>query len=164
MANNSTKLMFDTNIFDLLEKNIEELIDLKSRNVEYLITNVQVNEIAVIGDDEKDRRQKLFKRIISLQPKLISTSGGAWGKSKWGFLTWTGHEEERMIDEIRNSKKSVNSSRDLLIGITALKNADIFVSNDEERNIFLKKIIGAKGLNAEVMNFDEFSKWLSKQQ
>ncbi len=163
MADDLLKIMFDTKIFGLLEKKMNDLIALKSRNVEYLITNIQVNEIAAIKDDERDKRQKIFRNIILLQPRLVSARDGTWGQSKWGFLTWSKHEEERMISEVQQVEKSINSSEDSLIGITALKNADIFISNDEERNMFLEKIIRAKGLKAEIMNFDAFNKWLIKQ-
>lgn len=160
MISNPLKVMFDTSIFDCILENhsIEKLVLLKTQNVEYLITNVQVDEISVIGDDEKAKRQKLFSYIVLLQPRRILTNSGTWGRSKWGFLAWSGDEEERMIDDIRKTERGVNSSRDLLIGVTALKNADIFVSNDEERTMLLKRIIAAKGLGVEVMNFNEFNK------
>ena len=165
MSESLTKIMFDTNVFDSIIENrcIDELVELKSRNVEYLITNVQVDEISVISDDEKTKRQKLFSYIVLLQPRHILANSGAWGQSKWGFLTWTRNEEEHMIDDVRKVAKGENSSRDSLIGVTALKNADIFVSNDEERTIHLKRIIASKGLKTKIMNFNEFSKWLKRQ-
>ncbi len=165
MASDFLKVMFDTNIFTFILENrsIEKLVQLRSQNVEYLITDVQVDEISVIGDDEKAKRQKLFSYIVMLQPRLIKANSGTWGKSNWGFLTWSGNEEERMVDDIRKTKGGANSSRDLLIGVTALKNADIFVSNDEERTMLLKRIIESKGLRAKIMNFNEFDKWINKQ-
>ena len=161
-----TKLIFDTQIYDLiLETDLfKDLIQLKSNHeIEYLMTHVQVDEIAAIPDSKMEKRKKLFLFLLQLRPQIIPTIGTIFGVSRLGFTTFASEENSQRIDEVRRLNKELNPSRDSLIVVTALGSADIYVSNDRRRNNIVNKIIEREKLNTKLMDFDEFHRYVKKK-
>lgn len=83
--------------------------------------------------------------------------------SKWGFSKWGNEEDYEINEEVRKHKKAINPSRDALIGVTALRCADIYVSNDKERTAILQMLVKKGKLNVKIVDFDELMKWIDKQ-
>jgi len=127
-------IMFDPMIYDkILEHSLrEKLMQLKMKGIEYLITNVQVDEICTIEDVKKEKRCKLFLLIVSLQPRKIKTKGFLLGVSRLGHAQFY-KDKISIRDEIRKGDQRLNPSRDALIGFTALKSADIYVTDDKKK-------------------------------
>ena len=142
-----TTVMFDTMIYDkILEHSLRpKLMQLKMKGVEYLITNVQVDEISAIKDDKKEKRHKLFLLIVSLQPKIIPTKGNIIGVSRIGYAQLY-KDKMSITDKIRKDDKRLNPSRDALIGFTALKSAEIYVTDDKTRKKIIEEIVVRDGL------------------
>lgn len=159
-----TTVMFDTMIYDkILEHSLrEKLMQLKMKGVEYLITQVQVDEIAAIKDDKKEKRHKLFLLVVSLQPKIIKTKGVILGVTRLGHAQLY-KDKTSIKDKIRKGDKRLNPSRDALIGFTALKSAEIYVTNDKTRKNIIEEIVVKDGLNKKIMNFEKFQKWIELQ-
>ena len=100
--------MFDTMIYDRIhEHNLrDDLLQLKTRGIEYLITHVQLDENSAIPDSKLEKRQKLILLIVSLRPTMIAIKGIILDTSRFGYSQFASEEERSMADIIRkNSKK-----------------------------------------------------------
>lgn len=75
--------MFDTNIFDeLLNNKID--INLFPKSFKYYVTHIQGDEIESIGDDKKEKREKLLSIFNKFNGETISTEAAVYGVSKFG--------------------------------------------------------------------------------
>jgi len=163
-AVNSKKIMFDTNIFDLiLENNLTEKVIqfLRKEKMQLLITHVQLDEVSAIPDNKREKREKLSKIIKKLNPRLIATTGVIVGESRVGRSSFGPKE---LIEKIRKYKKESNPSRDSLIYTTAFLKSNIFVSNDKVRNKILQKIVKENDIKICILNFEGFKNWLCKRR
>jgi hypothetical protein len=121
-----------------------------------------VDEISAIKDYKEEKRHKLFLLIVSLQPTIIPTKGYIIGVSRLGHAQLY-KDKMSITDKIRKGDKRLNPSRDALIGVTALKSADIYVTNDKTRKKIIEELVVTDGLNIKIMNFDDFQKWVEQQ-
>jgi hypothetical protein len=157
--------MFDTMIYDEIQEHDlrGDLLWLKTRGIEYVITHVQVDEVSAISDRKLETRQKLILLIVSLRPKMIATKGVILGVSRFGYAQFASKEESSAADTIRKEDKNLNPSKDALIGVTALSSVDIYVTNDKERRPIIERMIQANELDVKLMTFDQFHEWVKQQ-
>lgn len=79
----SQGFMFDTNIFDeLLNSKIN--LNLLPKNFKYYVTHIQGDEIESMGDDKKEKRDKLLSIFNEFDGELISTEANVCGVSQYG--------------------------------------------------------------------------------
>lgn len=146
------KYIFDSNVFDALvsgELDVDKIVQYKSsRNAEFYITHIQVDEINECVDKEK--RAKLFLSMGKLRPIIIPTSSFILGKSRLGHARLG---DGVILEELRQG--NIKHTEDALIGETAIKNNLILITNDQTMH---KKVTEASG---SAIFVDEFSNRIS---
>jgi len=152
------KIMLDTQIFDrvIADKEFREKLQklVKTKKIKFLITHAQLDEIKNIPNKKEAKRVELLKLIKELNMKIIPTEGAIFDVSRFDMAKLS--DDTKTIEHLRNYKKEENPSRDALIAITSLKNADSFVTNDAN----LRKRILELNPSIEIKNYQEFRKSL----
>jgi len=146
---NKTKVIFDSNIYDLIANgnlNIN-LLSEKKEDFEFYITHIQTDEITKCSDEDKRARLVLF--ITKLSPIVIPTESFILDKSRLGEARLG---DSRILEEIR--KENLKHTEDALIGETAIKNNLILVTEDNQ----LKNKV--KSLNGKAISLEDFKNWL----
>jgi hypothetical protein len=155
---NMPKIMLDTMQYDKLldaTETYDRLLKLQSeRKIELLTTHIQRDELGAIGDVKK---RTLLEAILT-HARLIPTRGAILDKSRVGLARLGNDEDHSLIEHIRGEAWE-RESNDALIAATAVKDADVFVTDDDTLTRRLKSYPGTK---CEVMNFEELDKHLAK--
>ena len=118
-----------------------------------IATHVQFDELSATPD--LSRRAKLL-RIYQFLVKEVPTSGAVWGVSKWGQAKYGTDQQNDDLKLLKsNNDKNIE---DALISITAVENAEIFVTAETTGG--LKKRIERSSLNITVWNWTDLRSWL----
>ena len=150
------KFMFDTNAFTALINSPMDwttFFQSRKREIEFIITSVQIEELAEISDAYKEKRVKHFLCLCSMNPKLIPTMGVV-GYTRLGLSIFGGGEEVNVYDSLLNKEK--NNICDAIIGAAAYREKCILITDDKR---FRKKLI-SNGINTKT--FEEFCDYLKK--
>jgi predicted nucleic acid-binding protein len=139
-------LMFDTNIYDLIiaRRGFTERLSrlVAAGTIDIVRTHVQEDEIGRIPDMAKRAR------MSKIPGRKISTSGAAWGISRWDEARWGGSGNIKFGDVVRANP---SHSEDALIAMTADSDADVLVTEDKK----LRVRVTARTSDLEVWNFDQ---------
>ena len=138
-----TKVMFDTNAFDLLQKSMVNLQQL-SKKYSFYISRIQIEEIAAIPDTKKDVREKNVVSIIELHPTLIPTP------FSWDAIDFSHFSFQREGSYWKILKETKANLNDALIAATAIHEDCTLITEDTE---LLRKM---RALNKPAMTFSEF--------
>jgi hypothetical protein len=146
-------IMLDSNVHDLVAKDatLKALIEQCQRDgrIRVLSTHIQADQLAAIPA-ERDIGQ-----AVAVRSDHIPTSAAAWDVSRWDEAHWGSDAANNAFNKlaIGNPKHAA----DALIGVTALSEADILVTNEKKgfRNRFARL-----GSNVRVMSTMEFHAFL----
>jgi len=139
------KVMFDSNVFDKLSEFIQVIKESENTKYEYFITNIQVEELAVIPDIKKETRIRNILMLTDLRAKLVPVSVMVLGKARLGY-TRLGMGE--VYHTILNEKKS--NSNDAIIADTSVHEGCILIT--EDKDLYQRM----KNNNYEVMHLQDF--------
>ncbi len=148
------KLMFDTQIYDLVVAQIDMLEKMNDLNrkelIEIYTTHIQRDEILDIPDLVKKERMML------LITKLVPTNGAVYGVSKYGMATYGDGSLSALfsIDDFRPDSKK--HTKDALIATTTARDVDVLVTVDAR---FSKKM---KALGRSPLKIKQFESRISR--
>ncbi len=148
------RIMFDTNAFTaLINSSIDWLAFFKNpkNEIEFVITSIQVEELAKISDVEK--RIQHFLCLCSMNARLIFPVG-VFGYTRFE-LSIFGGEEDSIYDSLLNKGKS--NVCDAIIGATAYREKCILITDDKR---FRRELI-SNGISTKT--FEEFCDYLKLQ-
>jgi len=143
------RIMLDTNALSYIaEENLMQKIKELASNgiIEILVTHAQMDEVDATPDVEK------AKKMLEIPAKIIPTDGFILDVSRLGQAKFC--DENDRIEELRANSRKPNPSRDALIGITAIKNLDFFVTDDKK----LRRRITKIGFSNKLLSFHNFKK------
>lgn len=135
--------MFDTNAFDRLLQ-----ADLDSLNAHIYATHIQRDQIAAIPNEKKEKKQRLFRLIKTIDAKSVSTSVAVWDVSKWNECCFGDGETNDLYQRIAKR----NGPEDALIAVTAIARSFILVSEDK------KLLEDVRNHDGKAVDFNEFKK------
>lgn len=138
------KIMFDSNIFDVLPNYITKLKQL-TKEYEFFITTIQTDEIADISDDKKRKRRQNFLMLADLRPKVVSLSLGIWDLARFDYM----HLGPAQV-YYKLLNPSGNNKHDAAIADTAVREGCTLVTNDMKLYRKMKKY------GYSVLTFEEF--------
>ncbi len=148
-SKNKQKIIFDSNIYDLIADgslNINMLSERKE-DFEFYITHIQTDEISKCPIE--DKRARLFLFTTKVSPLVVPTESVIWGVSRFGESKFG---DGKIIEEIR--KENLKHTKDALIGEVAIKNKFILVTEDNR----LKNKVNS--LEGKAINLNEFKEML----
>lgn len=151
------KIMFDTNAFTaLINSSMDwtKFFQIQKEEIEFIITSIQVEELAKIPDTDQEKRIKHFLCLCSMNVKLIPTMG-VFGYTRFGLSIFGDGEEINVYNSLLNNEKS--NICDAIIGATAYREKCILITNDKR---FRKKLI-SNSINTKT--FEEFCDYLITQ-
>lgn len=139
-----TKVMFDTNAFDMACKESRYIADCLDHITIY-VTSIQVEELSNIPDDRKEIRLNNFLTLCDLRPCLIPT---IFTFDRIDFAHFS-FETEPIYDYlVKEDKSNIN---DALIGATAYHEKCVLITDDKELTKRMKKV-----QDAQVMTYEDF--------
>jgi len=151
------KIMLDTMEYDKLlnaPKTYERLLKLQSEGkIELLTTHIQRDEILAIGDVGKRGRLE----VLLVHARLLGTRGAIFDVSRFGLARFGDAEDHALIEHIRGAGWE-RKSKDALIVATAVKDANVFVTDDKPLTRRLKSYPSVK---CDIINFEEFERRLA---
>lgn len=143
------KVMLDSNIFDRIVTTkglVDDLIRLATdEKIDMVTTHVQEDELNRIPDAEKRNA------VIQVPRQVIKTSGAIYdvskyGQAKYGDGSVQGHSHQDV------HKGNPKHAEDALISLTALKQVDVFVTEDKT----LHKKVTQMSTSLQVWSFQDF--------
>ena len=137
------KIMFDTNVFDMLRQHIE-LISKSTTEYEYYVTTIQIDELCEIPDDKIEKRKQNFLMLAHLRARLVPLSVFLLGRAHLGYARLGKNE---VYEKIINENHS--NADDAAIADTAVSEGCTLVTNDNDLYSRMKR----NGYN--VMKFSE---------
>jgi hypothetical protein len=122
-----------------------------------LTTHIQADQIAEIPDEAK---RELLEGVNAEQ---VNTASMAWDISRWGRADWTSDVDVELIKFITSGTRpsSAKHMKDALIALTALRKADVLVTEDKRLLNQLARVLAPNALK--VWNFAEFAAWIKAQ-
>ncbi len=139
-----TKIMFDSNIYDILSQYID-VIKKSTNQFEYYVSSIQIDELCDIPDEKKEVRKRNMLMLVDLYAKLIPTACFALEYVRLGYAELG---PGNILNNIINEKKS--NEKDAIIADTAVKNGCILVTQD------IRLYNKMKSFNYPVQNMEEF--------
>ncbi len=121
--------MFDSNAFDKLME-IGGSIDFwnqSSSKYTYYITHIQVEELASIPDDKKEKRIANFIQLTMMRAVFLPAPA-ICGLAICGCATLAGKEDSETFEELGNGSKS--HKKDDVIGTVAKREECTVITND----------------------------------
>jgi hypothetical protein len=129
------RCLLDSMIYDKLAEH-DECRNLLIRRceqglVEVLVTHIQADQLEKTPDPEG--RELLLATAQVVRSTRIPTDGAVWDLSKWGESRWGGGTGDIRIDDITGG--NTKHYPDGLLAATAAAEADIFVTEENERRL-----------------------------
>jgi hypothetical protein len=154
--------MIDTNIFDAFAcdpDTFAAVIGLQKRGaIQLLSTHLQEDQLAKAPPF-------IRKTVKALSPATISTDGAVWDVSRWDKAKWADKRTERRLPRVQGDKRpTVAHWSDTLISVTAMREADVFVTNDKVAKKAAKRIVKADGLKLQVWGYADLVGHIETQQ
>ena len=135
------RVMFDTNVYDVLEKDVSQLGAITNK-CEVYTTVVQENELRRIKD--KSKRESIDKILKVISPKQVAAPF-SFDNIDFGLFRFSCGQYEGLIEG--NSRQMSNDS---LIADAAIENDCILITND-------KRLATRMRVNDfQVLEYDEF--------
>ncbi|MEK9970332.1 MAG: hypothetical protein VW600_14425 [Ferrovibrio sp.] len=148
-----TRVMFDTNAYDkILEggdgRRVRALID----DGKIIVITTHIQEDQIRKNPKAEERKELLDLFFQLNSKRENTSLALWGISKWDESPFSGESENAKLTAIQ--RNLVTPSEDEILGTTAEKLCDVFVTDDKK---FSARLIKAAP-NLRVLTYENFRK------
>jgi hypothetical protein len=145
------KIMLDTNEYDRLlaaPDTYDKLPSLLSvGKIELLTTHVQRDEIMAIDDAGKKARLE----ALLTHARMIPTRGAILDISRFDLARSGDEDDHKLIEHIRGEAWE-RKSKDALIAATAVKDADVFVTDDKR---LAGRLYSYPRIRCEVINFEQ---------
>jgi len=143
------KVMFDSNVFDKIVSTqglIDDILALVAdERLDIITTHIQEDELNHVSDAEK--RQA----VMRVPWRIIETSGAIYGVSKYGQAKYgNGNVQGHKLQDIH--KGNPKHAEDALISLTALKQVDVFVTEDER----LRNKVSRISASLQTWSFNDF--------
>jgi hypothetical protein len=148
------RLVLDSNIFDLLDEDLVELLNraTNDRKLTLITTHVQPDQLEATPDLRKNQfLSEVFRRLIMTR---LPTSGAAWDASKWDQAKWGDGTGDLKFDAVQGGNPV--HAPDALIAITAASDADVLVTEDKK----LTARVAAAGSKLQVWSFARFGQFV----
>lgn len=129
------KFMFDTNAFSNLmsvKTDWKSFFSKHKNDFEFLITSIQVEELASIKDEQREKRIRHLLCLCELNAKLVPNIA-VLGHMRLGYSVLA--SENSIYQQLLNENKS--NACDALIGDAAYREGCTLVTSDKR---FIKKI------------------------
>jgi rRNA-processing protein FCF1 len=126
IMNDKIKVMFDSNVFDLLHRNID-LLKKNENKYEVIITTIQIEELCRIPDCKLEERIKNFIMLVDIRARLVPSSIFVLSKSRLNYGRLGIGEVYNKI--LKPSKRNIN---DAIIADTAVCENCCLVTEDIE--------------------------------
>jgi rRNA-processing protein FCF1 len=143
------KVMLDSNIFDRIVTTqglVDDLILLAAdEKIDIVTTHVQEDELNRIPDTEKRNA------VMQVPRQVIKTGGAIYGVSKYGQAKY-GDGSVQGYSHRDVHKGNPKHAEDALISLTALKQVDVFVTEDKT----LRKKVTQMSTSLQGWSFQDF--------
>ena len=156
------RAMIDTNIFDALAcdpDTFAAVIGLQKRGaIQLLITHLQEDQLAKAPPF-------IRKTVKALNPNTVGTDGAVWDVSKWDKAKRADKLTERRLTRVQGKKRpTLEHWSDSLISVTAMRGADVLVTNDKDAGKAAKRIAKRDGLKLQVWAYADLVGLIMKLQ
>ncbi len=141
--------MFDSNAFiNLIDSQIDQndFYDKCNKKYEFYVSAVQVEELAQIGDEKKDKRIANMLCLCQMRAKLVHPIA-VLGHSRFGYCVFADENDKTYENLLNENCSNVN---DAMIGEVAKREGCILITDDTR---FIKKL---KNEGIPTMTFREF--------
>jgi hypothetical protein len=147
------RVVIDTDIFDALAcdpDTFAAVIGLQKRGaIQLLITHLQESQIAKAPPF-------IRKTVKALNPDIVGTHGAMWDVSRGDKVKHADKLAERKSTRIQGKKRSsLEHWSESLISVTAMRGADVFVTNHKDAGKTAKRIAKRNGLKLQVWAYAE---------
>jgi hypothetical protein len=156
------RAMIDTNIFDSLAcdpDTFAAVIGLQKRGaIQLLITHLQERQIAKAAPF-------IRKTVKAFNPDIVGTDGALWDVSRWDKAKHGDKLTERKSTRVQGeTRRTLEHWSNSLISVTAMRGADVFVTNDKHARKAAKRIAKRNGLKLQVWAYAELVSHIVKLQ